>query len=312
MLTWEQTMEDRTSAALFIEDFAEQRCFDQDQYSAYFLSPSQFRTVAAWVGSVRAQTYRRVSPHGPAEVDLDGRDAHYWHLLVLDRDRQSLAGSLRLSLSSWHGQTWDGRHSYLEHCYPGLDQWFRDRGETYAEIGRTFVAPPYQRTSPVLIMLLRAMASLPLATGHSQLLGMVSYNHFQHSTSLRQRFLSEILHPPFGSSLHLPDPRHPFPSIVSADEKVSTPIKAESLGQLERALEETFQEPFRVPLLLRKYMAFGNARVVGLSLARDFNQICEILMHCDLNGLKPQQRDIFVIDDLRPVWNNQRLGESPS
>ena len=73
------------------------------------------------------------------------------------------------------------------------------------------------------------------------------------------------------------------------------------------ALEEMFQEPFRVPLLLRKYMAFGNARVVSVSLARDFNQICEILMHCDLTGLSPQQRDVFVIDDLRPVWSSQRL-----
>ena len=81
-------MEDQKSERLFIHDFAGQRCFDHEHYSAYLLSPSQFRTVAPWVGAVRARTYRQVSPHGPAKVDLDGRNAHYWHLLIMDLDRQ--------------------------------------------------------------------------------------------------------------------------------------------------------------------------------------------------------------------------------
>lgn len=300
------------AARLFHGELAKQRCFDQDQFSAYFLSPTHFRSVAAWVGAVRARSYRQVSPHGPAEVDLDGRDVHYWHLLILDHERQALAGSLRLALSTWHGDRWDGSRSYLEHCYPGLDAVFRQRGETYAEIGRTFVAAPYQRTSPVLLMLLRAMVSLPLATGHSQLLGMVSYNHFQHSEALGRRFLAEILRPPFAASLRLPPPRHPFPSLKETAMEDPALPPAESLSQLERALEQAFQEPFRVPLLLRKYMAFGNARVAGVSLAKDFNQICEILMHCDLPQLLPQQRRVLVVETLRPVWQDQLHGGTPA
>jgi hypothetical protein len=77
---------------------------------------------------------------------------------------------------------------------------------------------------------------------------------------------------------------------------------AQTLGQLERKLEEEFQEPFRAPLLLKKYMIFGNAKVAGLSLAKDFNQICEILMRCDLTGLLPKQRSELVVKTLRSVW----------
>ena len=90
-----------------------QRCFDQNQLSAYFLSPSQFHPIASWVGALRATTYRQISPLGPEQVDLDGRDAHYWHLLILDQERHCLAGCLRMGLSRWHGQEWDGSHSYL-------------------------------------------------------------------------------------------------------------------------------------------------------------------------------------------------------
>ena len=141
--------------------------------------------------------------------DLDGRDAHYWHLLVWDRERGTLAGSLRMALSAWHAPDWDSRRSYLEHCYPGLDESLRQRHLAYAEIGRTFVAAPYQRTSLVLMVLLQAMVSIPLATGHHHLLGMVSYNHFAHSEALNRSFLTALLQPPYRDSLAVPPPRHP-------------------------------------------------------------------------------------------------------
>ena len=144
------------STNLFSGDLSSQSCFQQGPFSAYFLSPTQFRSVAEWVGEVRALSYRQVSPLGPEKIDLDGRDAHYWHLLILDQGRGTLAGSLRLALSTWHGPQWDGHCSYLEHGYPGLDHAFRQRGQAYAEIGRTFVASPYQRTSPVLLKIGRA------------------------------------------------------------------------------------------------------------------------------------------------------------
>jgi hypothetical protein len=282
-------------------ELGDQRCFDQNQFSAYFLSPTQFQPIAAWVGALRASTYRQISPLGPEQVDLDGRDAHYWHLLILDQERHCLAGCLRMGLSRWHGPQWDGSHSYLEHCYPGLDQHFREGGLSYAEIGRTLVATPYQRTSPVLRMLLRAMVSIPLATGHTNLMGMVSFNHLQHSESLHSSFLAALLQQPFGEDQGIPPARHPFPARAE-DRKADLAPSVESLGELERRLEQQFEEPFRAPLLLQKYMSFGNAKVIGLSLARDFNQICEILMRCDLQALRPNQQKELIVNNLIPAW----------
>jgi len=310
-------METGKARGAVTEDFAfnhirsqlpNQRCFDQNQFSAYFLSPNQFRPIASSVGALRAFTYRQISPLGPEQVDLDGRDAHYWHLLILDRERHCLAGCLRMALSRWHGKEWDGSHSYLEHCYPGLDQVMRRRGLSYAEIGRTLVATPYQRTSPVLQMLLRAMASIPLATGHTTLMGMVSFNHHQHSERLYSSFLKAILQKPFGEDYGIPPARHPFPLQTEGSHETGLPPVADTLGELERILEQTFQESFRAPLLLKKYIRFGNAQAIGLSLARDFNQICEILMRCDLNQLRPRQHKEFVVNNIIPTWENAAQG----
>ncbi|MFM7641275.1 MAG: GNAT family N-acyltransferase [Cyanobium sp.] len=292
----------------FFDTLSAQCCFSTNHFSAYFLSPDQFAPLAAWVGSIRASTYRQISPLGPREQDLDGRDANYWQLLILDREQQCLAGSLRMSLSRWHGSDRNGSHSYLEHCYPGLDASLRERGLTYAEIGRTLVAKPYQRHSPVLRMLLRAMASIPLPTGHTHLLGMVSYNHLQHSEPLQGRFLVNLLQPPFATRLVIPQPRYPFPLPSPAGmadvDATGEPTERSNVNilDLERQLRAMSQEPFAAPLLLKKYMRFGNAKVAGLSLARDFNQICEILMECDLCELTALQRREWVLNDLMPVW----------
>jgi hypothetical protein len=213
-----------------------------------------------------------------------------------------------MGLSRWHGQEWDGSHSYLEHCYPGLDQVMRRRGLSYAEIGRTLVAPPYQRTSPVLQMLLRAMVSIPLATGHTTLMGMVSFNHHQHSERLGSNFLTALLQKPFGDDFGIPPARHPFPLKTEGSHETGLPPIADTLGELERILEQTFQESFRAPLLLQKFKRFGNAQVISLSLARDFNQICEILMRCDLNQLRPNQQKELIVNNLIPAWETATPG----
>lgn len=297
---------DSLAAELADPVLAAQLCFRLEPFAAYFLSPAQFRRVAPWVGAIRARTFQKVSPHGPTDLDLDGRDAHYWHVLVWDQERQVLAGSLRLSLSRWHGQPWDGRHSYLEHCYPGLDRCLMEQGLAYAEIGRTFVAAPYQRVSPVLMVLLQAMVSIPRATGHQHLLGMVSFNHFQHSAQLSRCFLAGLGLAPYHGRLVVPPPRHPVVDLDGAQELSLSPQA--SLSDLERELERRFQEPFRVPVLLRRYFEFGNARVIGLSVARDFNQITEILTHCQLDGLQEPQRRRLVVKALQPVWPLEPAG----
>ena len=283
----------------FPEHWQRSLCFQTDRFSAYFVSPDQFRSLAPWVGAVRSLTYRQLSPYSSHTIDLDGRDAHYWHLLVWDRQDDALAGSLRMALSGWHPDGRDGNHSYLEHAFPGLDRHIRGHQFPYAEIGRTFVASPYQRTSLVLMVLLQAMASIPLATGHQHVFGLVSYNQFAHSDLLNRHFLAALLAPPFRDHLSAPPPRYPITGLPDCRDVQP----ASTLLDLEHQLRERYQEPFQVPVLLRRYHKFGNARVMGLSLAKDFNLITEILMHCDLQQLSPRQQRIFVVEPLIPVWD---------
>ena len=68
------------------------------------------------------------------------------------------------------------------------------------------------------------------------------------------------------------------------------------------ALTAAWSEDFRLPVLLRQYFNLMEAKVCDLSLARDFNQITEILMAADLSRL-PKDRLAFFIDvDHQPVY----------
>jgi hypothetical protein len=285
-------------SSLLTADYASQLCFSLDQFDAYFLSPEQFKSLAAWVGSVRARTFRDISPYSPNRVDLDGRDHHYWHLLVWDREQQTLAGSLRMALSGWRPFPADSPSSYLEHCYPGLDEHLRASGVAYAEIGRTFVSRPYQRCTPVLMVLMQAMASIPQRCGHTHLMGMVSYNHFAHPEALNRDFLAALMQPPFRDNLEVPPPRHPITDLPTQHES----RQPQGLTHLENILAEKHKVQFRVPILLRRYFQLANAHVANLSLAKDFNQITEILQHCDLAQFKPKQRERLIVRSLRSVW----------
>ena len=64
---------------------------------------------------------------------------------------------------------------------------------------------------------------------------------------------------------------------------------------MEMAIRRDLSDAFRLPVLLRQYLNLMEAKVRNLSLARDFNQITEILMASDL-AMIPLERLRYFID----------------
>ena len=71
---------------------------------------------------------------------------------------------------------------------------------------------------------------------------------------------------------------------------------------LELAIRQDLSEDFRLPVLLRQYFNLMEAKVCNLSLARDFNQITEILMAADLSRLPKDRLSFFIDVDHQPVY----------
>lgn len=310
--------------------------YRQAPFVVFLIPPHDFNRFAVAIGRSRAISYRVLSPATLDDIDLDGRDLNYWHLLVIDEQAKQLAGGARISFSKLHDSSWCGDNSYLEHCYPGLDQHFRSQNDGYVELGRTFVAPDYQRKSNTLLHIMRATVMLAADTHHRYIIGMVSYNHFQYSAVTNALFLAELLTPAFKGDLDVPQPRHlcvteagpsasvsmPALEAVSAagsgaqadtpqvspkeagGDKDAAPPAAQTYADLERRLRMQIQDDFRIPIIMKRYVRMAGARPIGLSIAKDFNQITEILMYCDVQALSPLQRRKLLHHDRDLSWFN--------
>jgi hypothetical protein len=284
------------------QHFAEALFFRQGDLETYLLRPEDFGPLADGIGRLRAEAFLEVSPLGPQSSDLDGRDCHYWHLLVWDRRTGRVAGAQRLSFSRWQPSHWDGLCSYLEHCFPGLASEMGSAGHHYLEVGRIFVTPLHRADFRILPTLLRSAAMLARATDHRWTLGLMSFCQIGQPQALVQRFLERLRLPPFcARHLDLPRPRHPVPGLQETAAPSPADLGCTTYRELEQQLRQ-IDERFRVPGLVRLNAGLSGARVAGFSIARDFNQIIEILMACDGWEPAPAQSHPALVLPHRSPW----------
>jgi len=279
------------------------RLFTLDGLELHLISGRQFGPVAEAVGTLRESTYRQQLSGSGNNLDLDGRDPHYDHLLLLDVESGSLAGSARLQFIPFGAPNTDlpqSTGSYLEHVYPGIKALLAQR-QHHVEIGRVALAQRFQRQPHSLMALFRGGLLISSMSGYSTLHGLVSYNHFAFSDIVNTTFLSALMRPPYRrTDLALPVPRHPVPLIKSSDQ----PFPIDNVQSLELALRNDYDKEFRLPVLLRQYFNLMGAQVCDLSLAKDFNQITEILMAAELNSLPKERLNYFIDVPHQPVYQH--------
>ena len=275
--------------------------FGLDGLELHLIPGSSFEDVADAVGTLRESTYRQQLSGSGSSRDLDGRDPAYDHLILLEPSSGALAGSARLQFIPQFMAAEElpgSQQSYLEHVYPGIKRMLATQ-TPHVEIGRVALAPRFQRQPHSLMALFRGGLLIAARSGFSILHGLVSYNHFAHSDAVNRAFLSALMRPPYRrTSPTLPPPRHPIDDIHPSDS--THPIG--NVQALEVAIRQEHNDNFRLPVLLRQYFNLMEAKVCNLSLARDFNQITEILMAADLSRLPKDRLSFFIDVDHQPVY----------
>lgn len=289
---------------LIESELADFLLFSSEGLDLFLINGQQFAAVADPVGLLRELTYRQQLSGSGQRRDLDSRDPHYDHFLLIERSSGELAGSARLQFvpSSGTGDRQElpsGDQSYLEHVYPGIKAELTSR-DHHVEIGRVVLAPRFQKQPHSLMCLFRGGLQVAVSSGYPTIHGLVSYNHFAYSDAVNRCFLATLLRPPFlDVDTGVPTrPRHPISDLDSAD---SLPGMT-SIQELEQEIRKQLDPAFRLPVLLRQYINLMEARVRNLSLARDFNQITEILMATDLRRIPAQRLQHFIDFEHSPVY----------
>lgn len=274
----------------------------------YLLPGDRFAPYADAVGILRELTYRQQLSGSGLARDLDSRDPFYDHFLLVERSTGELAGSARLQFvpspagadGSHDSVLPQGHQSYLEHVYPGIKKALARQGN-HLEIGRVALAPRFQRQPQSLMFLFRGGLQVAVSSGYDSIHGLVSYNHFAYGDAVNQHFLSRLMGLPFLETHQpSPEPRHPLDGVKAN----SRPGSAVTIQGLEQEIRDRLDPAFRLPVLLRQYINLMEARVRNLSLARDFNQITEILMAADLRRIPSRRLMHFIDFEHRPVYRS--------
>ena len=136
---------------------ADSLLFQLDGLELHLIPGSSFEDVADAVGTLRESTYRQQLSGSGNTRDLDGRDAAYDHLILLEPSSGALAGSARLQFIPQFMAAEElpgSQQSYLEHVYPGIKAMLAEQTH-HVEIGRVALAPRFQRQPHSLMALFR-------------------------------------------------------------------------------------------------------------------------------------------------------------
>ena len=150
---------------------ADSLLFQLDGLELRLIPGSRFDDVADAVGTLRESTYRKQLSGSGNSRDLDGRDASYDHLILLEPSSGALAGSARLQFIPQFMAAEDlpnSQQSYLEHVYPGIKALLAEQTH-HVEIGRVALAPRFQRQPHSLMALFRGGLLIAAHSGFSTL-----------------------------------------------------------------------------------------------------------------------------------------------
>lgn len=248
----------------------------------WLATPSRVPGLMRELGRLREVTFRGVGEGTGKALDLDRYDEDYEQLILWNPDKREVAGGYRLGrsdvLAARHGR----RGLYTYTLFRFSDAFLKRLGPAL-ELGRSFVAPTYQRKPHALFLLWRGIgAFVGRHPRYRMLFGPVSISNAYRGVSrnLMVQFLRQH-HADRGLGA-LVDARHPYRTAGYFHRHRQQ--LAESLRSIEdvSAVVADLEEDGKgVPVLLRQYVRL-NAVLLKFNIDPAFHDALDGLMVVDL------------------------------
>jgi putative hemolysin len=234
------------------------------------------------IARLREITFRGVGEGTGRCQDLDRYDGHYLHLFVWHRDRKAIAGAYRVALTDRVVQRHGTNGLYTRALFRYRRRLLRELGPSL-ELGRSFVAPDFQREHQPLLLLWRGIGRLVASEPrYRRLFGPVSISA-DYGTVTRQILARFLLANRYRADLGaLVRPKHALPADVhDAPDALVRSTVASRLDQVEEIVRELEADQRGIPVLLRQYLKL-NAKLLGFSIDPAFGHVLDGLVVVDL------------------------------
>ena len=248
---------------------------EEGKYSALFVSGAQSPHILREIGCLREKTFRMVEEGSGKPLDLDRFDPYYTHLVLWDGQAQAIAGGYRMRQVFPTTSRRVLKTLYTASLFRFEEEFFERCGISM-ELGRAFVAPPYQREYAPLLMLWKGIGRLAAMAGTRTLFGpsSIGLGYAPESVVMLRQYLKECCGIPELASL-VRGRRGPRP--------FSGPNAPDARGLEYRVLDRAvrgLEGDKGVPILFKHYLQLGG-RIAAFHEDRKFGTL-DALMVVDL------------------------------
>ena len=248
----------------------------------YLTEASQIPCTIRELGRVREIAFRSVGEGTGAERDLDLFDQHYKHLIAWNTVKNEIAGSYRMACTDEVLPTYGAPGLYTSTLFrykPGFLE-----GVTPAiELGRSFVAPAYQKSFAALLLLWKAIGQFVARhPEYKTLFGPVSISS-DYSRLSKELMISYLRRRHSNSALaNAVTPMHPYrlKRNVTAD-------AAATVAHLSDAIADLEPDRKGLPVLIRQYLNLGG-ELIDFNLDPAFSDCIDGLLVLDLRNTEPR------------------------
>lgn len=252
----------------------------QGRFDVYLAPAGAIPAILHEIGRLREISFRAVGEGSGKALDLDRFDPHYLHLFLWDREAEAIAGAYRLGRTD-HLLAEFGPSGLYTSTLFSFESAFLQFLDPALELGRSFVAPDYQRSIHPLGLLWRGIGQFVARyPRYARLFGPVSISHDYSpiSQDLIVRFLRDKKQN--GRIASWVQPFHPYahPSDIPAGD-ISANLH--SIEEVSAAIAEVEPDGKGVPVLLRQYMKL-NATLLEFNVDPDFANVLDALVLVDL------------------------------
>ncbi|MCW1885387.1 GNAT family N-acetyltransferase [Luteolibacter flavescens] len=250
----------------------------QGRFDVFLAAAWEIPSILHEIGRLREITFRAVGEGTGKALDLDPFDASYLHLFLWDREAGQVAGAYRLGCTDvllaaggpsalYTSTLFDFEEPFLDYLRPAL------------ELGRSFVAPDYQKSIHPLGLLWRGIGRFVAERPrYGRLFGPVSISreYTAYSQDLIVRFLRDSKQDRTVSGWVRP--RHPYGGLPAED---GISQRLQSIEEVSAAVSAAEPDKKGVPVLLRQYLKL-NATLLEFNVDPDFSDVLDALVLVDL------------------------------
>ena len=282
----------------------EAKLFTWGDYEIYHAPTEKLPNMISEIGRVREHTFRGVEEGSGKPLDVDSFDVYYDQLFIWDSSKNELVGGYRIGMGKKIVEAYGKKGFYLNSLFKFNKKLLPTLSESI-ELGRSFVAPQYQKKAFPLFCLwkgiLQVLITKPeyryligpvtISNAYSKLsksliIDFIQSNHYDHKVS---QFIK---------------PRKKFKVKYKSPDYELFLQPSTSINILDKIIEDIEIGKFKVPILFKKYLQ-QNARIIGFNRDPKFNNALDGLMMLDvsniptktLKNLSSSQEDFNFISD---------------